>query len=77
MNKNFIVVVVSRNYSSSIIYFINYETDQQKKPKVKYFMKADKLEVEKVINEFLSQHESIDVKSIAMDDQGIMLLYEE
>ncbi len=40
-------------------------------------MKADKLEVEKVINEFLSQHESIDVKSIATDDQGIMLLYEE
>ncbi len=40
-------------------------------------MKADKMEAEKVINEFLSKNDSIDVKSIAMDDNGVMLLYEE
>ena len=33
--------------------------------------------MEKVINEFLSQNDSIDVKSISMDDNGVMLLYEE
>jgi hypothetical protein len=47
-----------------------------KKPRVKYFMKTDKIEAEKVINEFLSNNDSIDVKSIAMDDSGVMLLYE-
>jgi len=47
-----------------------------KKPKVKYF-NAVKLEAEKQINDFLSQHESIEVKSIAMDDVGVMLLYIE
>ena len=47
-----------------------------KKPKVKYF-NAVKSEVEKQINDFLSQHESIEVKSIAMDDVGVMLLYIE
>jgi hypothetical protein len=47
-----------------------------KKPKVKYF-NIVKSEAEKQINEFLSQHESITIKSIAMDDLGVMLLYEE
>jgi hypothetical protein len=47
-----------------------------KKPKVKYF-NAVKSEAEKQINHFLSQHESIEVKSIAMDDVGVMLLYIE
>ncbi|HSF50773.1 MAG TPA: hypothetical protein VLA74_08450 [Nitrososphaeraceae archaeon] len=47
-----------------------------KKPKVKYF-NAVKSEAEKQINDFLSQHESIEVKSIAMDDVGVMLLYIE
>jgi hypothetical protein len=47
-----------------------------KKPKVKYF-NVIKSEAEKQINEFLLQHESISVKSIAMDDLGVMLLYEE
>ena len=47
-----------------------------KKPKVKYFL-TDKLEAENVVNEFLSKNESIVVKSIAMDDRRVMLLYEE
>jgi hypothetical protein len=46
-----------------------------KKPKVKYF-NIVKSEAEKQINEFLSKHESITVKSIAMDDLGVMLLYD-
>jgi hypothetical protein len=47
-----------------------------KKPKVKYLLN-DKLEMEKVVNEFLSQNDLISVKSIAMDDNGVMLFYEE
>jgi hypothetical protein len=47
-----------------------------KKSKVKYF-DVVKSEAEKQINEFLSQHESRSVKSIAMDDSGVILLYEE
>ena len=47
-----------------------------KKPKVKYFL-IDKMESEKIINEFLSQNDSIDVKSISLDENGVMLLYEE
>ncbi|HEX7258710.1 MAG TPA: hypothetical protein VF242_11695 [Nitrososphaeraceae archaeon] len=48
-----------------------------KKPKVIYFLKDNSTEVEKVINEFLSEHDSISVKSIAMDESSVMLLYEE
>ena len=48
-----------------------------KKPKVKYFNTIPKLKAEKQINEFLSQKESINVKSITMDSYGVMLLYEE
>ena len=51
--------------------------EPQKKPKVIYFLKDNTTEVEKIINEFLSEHESISVKSIAMDQTGVMLLYEE
>jgi hypothetical protein len=47
-----------------------------KKSKVKYFSVV-KAEAEKQINEFLSQHDSIDIKSIAIDKSGVMLLYEE
>jgi hypothetical protein len=47
-----------------------------KKRKVKYFL-IDKIKAEEIINEFLSQNDSIDVKSIAMDDTGVMLLFEE
>ena len=36
-----------------------------------------KLNVEKIINEFLSEHDNISVISIAMDPTGFMLLYEE
>ncbi|HZL22814.1 MAG TPA: hypothetical protein VFC05_05785 [Nitrososphaeraceae archaeon] len=48
-----------------------------KKPKVIYFLKDKSTEVEKVINEFLSEHDTVSVKSIAMDEMGVMLLYEE
>lgn len=48
-----------------------------KKPKVIYFLKDNSTEVEKVINEFLSEHETVSVKSIAMDERGVILLYEE
>ena len=49
--------------------------ESTKKPKVKYFL-TGKFEAEQVINEFLSQNDSISVKSIAMDGNGVMLLYE-
>ncbi len=48
-----------------------------KKPKAKYFLKDNSIEVEKVINEFLSEHDTVSVKGIAMDEMGVMLLYEE
>ena len=48
-----------------------------KKPKAKYFLKDNSTEVEKVINEFLSEHDTVSVKSISMDESGVMLLYEE
>ncbi|HEX7257037.1 MAG TPA: hypothetical protein VF242_03165 [Nitrososphaeraceae archaeon] len=48
-----------------------------KKPKVIYFLKDNSTGVEKIINEFLSEHDSVSVKSIAMDESGVMLLYEE
>lgn len=48
-----------------------------KKPKVKFFSTISGLKAEKMINEFLSQRESIEVKSIAMHNYGVMLLYEE
>ena len=51
--------------------------EPQKKPKVIYFLKDSSTEVEKVINAFLAEHDSISVKSIAMDQTGVMLLYEE
>ena len=47
-----------------------------KKTKLKYF-NIVKSEAEKQINEFLSPNDSIDVKSISMDDTGVMLLFEE
>ncbi|HJT84231.1 MAG TPA: hypothetical protein VJ697_07090 [Nitrososphaeraceae archaeon] len=51
--------------------------EPQKKPKVIYFLKDNTTEVEKIINKFLSEHDDISVKSIAMDQTGVMLLYEE
>ena len=48
-----------------------------KKPKVKYFLKDNSTEVEQIINEFLSEHDTVSVKSISMDESGVMLLYEE
>ena len=51
--------------------------EPQKKPKVIYFLKDNTTEVEKIINEFLSEHDNVSAKSITMDDSGVMLLYEE
>ena len=51
--------------------------EPKKKPKVIYFLKDNTTEVEKIINEFLNEHDNISVKSIAMDQMGVMLLYEE
>ena len=54
-----------------------YIMEPTKKPKVIYFLKDNSTGVEKIINEFLSEHDSVSVKSIAMDESGVMLLYEE
>jgi len=51
--------------------------EPKKNQKVVYFLKDNTTEVEKVINEFLAEHENISVKSMAMDQMGVMLLYEE
>jgi ribosomal protein L10 len=63
----------------SLIYNLKslYIMEPTKKPKVIYFLKDNSTEVEKVINEFLSEHDSISVKSIAMDESSVILLYEE
>ena len=47
-----------------------YIMEPTKKPKLKYF-NVVKSEAVKQINEFLSQNDSIDVKSISMDDTGV------
>jgi len=57
--------------TKNIVY---YGTNE--KTKLKYF-NVVKSEAEKQINEFLSQNDSIDVKSISMDDTGVMPLFEE
>ena len=48
-----------------------------KKPKVKIFTTWSTKKQEKEINEFLSQHESISIKSSACDHGNVWLLYEE
>ena len=45
-----------------------------KKPKVKYFLKDHSTEVEQIINEFLSEHETVSLKITSLDDSGVMLL---
>ena len=64
---------------STVIIYIRYSW---KIPRIgttykKYFLKDNSTEVEKVINEFLSEHDTVSVKGIAMDEMGVMLLYEE
>ena len=51
--------------------------EPQKKPKVIYFLKDNSTEIEKIINEFLAEHDNISVKSISMDQTVVMLLNEE
>ena len=49
-----------------------------KKPKVKLFKGINSEKQVKEINDFLSQHESINAKSIAISYEGrVLLLYEE